>query len=103
VGVTPSKARYSLFSQKEVLPLLWNCIENEKTRPISTKAPLLTKPDGTVLAANTVASGIESGGAPFPLIIKDNTITQNYVGLDFGAYSNTAKCRKGKKSSNKYR
>jgi trehalose 6-phosphate synthase/phosphatase len=32
VGVTPSKARYSLFSQKEVLPLLWNCIENEKTR-----------------------------------------------------------------------
>jgi trehalose 6-phosphate synthase/phosphatase len=32
VGVTPSKARYSLSSQKEVLPLLWNCIENEKTR-----------------------------------------------------------------------
>jgi trehalose 6-phosphate synthase/phosphatase len=30
VGVTPSKARYSLASQKEVLPLLWNCIENEK-------------------------------------------------------------------------
>ncbi len=30
VGVTPSKARYSLSSQKEVLPLLWKCIENEK-------------------------------------------------------------------------
>jgi trehalose 6-phosphate synthase/phosphatase len=31
VGVTPSKARYSLSSQKEVLPLLWKCIENEKS------------------------------------------------------------------------
>jgi trehalose 6-phosphate synthase/phosphatase len=27
VGVGPSKARFNLFSQREVLPLLWSCIE----------------------------------------------------------------------------
>ncbi len=31
VGVTPNKARWSISSQKEVLPLLWDCIEKEKT------------------------------------------------------------------------
>jgi trehalose 6-phosphate synthase/phosphatase len=32
VGVTPSKARWSISSQKEVLPLLLECVEKEKTR-----------------------------------------------------------------------
>jgi trehalose 6-phosphate synthase/phosphatase len=31
VGVTPSKARWSISSQKEVLPLLWECLEKVKT------------------------------------------------------------------------
>jgi len=31
VGVGPSKARFNLFSQREVLPLLWSCIEVKGT------------------------------------------------------------------------
>lgn len=31
VGVAPSKARYNLSSQREVLPLLWYCIEKERS------------------------------------------------------------------------
>jgi trehalose 6-phosphate synthase/phosphatase len=32
VGVATSKAQHSLSSQREVLPLLWSCIENERSR-----------------------------------------------------------------------
>jgi Right handed beta helix region len=39
------------------------------------------------LITNNKGSGINCG-ASFPLIIVNNTITQNYVGLDFGAFSN---------------
>jgi hypothetical protein len=45
----------------------------------------------TIIEDNVITDNKGSGigcGAPFPLIIQNNTITQNYIGLDFGTFSN---------------